>query len=239
MSDRIIYVLCYDDESEQRAHTDFSKYVWARIYRIKNQSHLFEGVMYQSELLGLYDEWKDKKFVGTISYKLKERFNYMWHLSFDSIVSRIENTSNEMYDFVGLIQPIHGAELHVIGNRYPLLNTIFRDVCAACNIPTSRDNKMLFGRNRNYNILTSGFVFFNHWMSSPKWMLTYINYFNSVWLPAVESHPYIWQNSGYPGMSPEKLLQLTKRVDFYPYHPFINERFTSLFFYYTSARLLV
>ena len=235
-SDRIIYVLCYDDITEQRAREDFSKYSWARIYRIKNQSHLFEGVMYHSELMELYDEWKDKTFVGTISYKLKERTKWFPTVSFENIIHKIERASELEYDVVGLVEQFSGANMFPEGDRYPLLETIFKDICNTCHIPMSKVYK--FGLRKNYNIYTSPFIFFNHWMARPKWMLEYIHYFISSWLPAVESHPLIWENSGYPGMSSDKLLNLTKRVDYYTYHPFINERFTTLFFYHRNARIL-
>jgi hypothetical protein len=69
----LIYVLCYDDASEELSKQYFQGYTWARIYRIKNQSHLFEGVMYQSELLELYEEWKYVDYVGTISNSILKK----------------------------------------------------------------------------------------------------------------------------------------------------------------------
>ena len=93
MSSRIIYVLCYDDVTEEKARTEFGMFKWARIYRIpkESQNHLFEGVMYQTELMKLYDEWKDKDYVGTISYKLRDRLNFYHYTTIDVISNKIES----------------------------------------------------------------------------------------------------------------------------------------------------
>ena len=243
MSDRIIYVLCYDDESEKRARTDFEKYWWARIYRIPEeaQNHLFEGVMYTTELMKLYDEWKDKAYVGTISYKLIERSRYL-HTTFDKTIQSIEYTQPNRDTVVSLAGVFTGIVFDYVNYG----EKVFVDTCNNIGLPISREKShqpfSLFNKSHHqlqYNIYTSEFIFFNHWMTSPYWMLKYIHFFNNVWLPTLESHPDVWNDSGYPGrMSKEKLLRLTKRVDYYSLHPFLNERLVSLFFYYNNLKQL-
>ena len=241
MGDRIIYVLCYDDQSEKIARTDFEKYWWARIYRIPEeaQNHLFEGVMYTTELIKVYDEWKDKAYVGTISYKLVERSKYLSN-TFEEILYHIETTPPIRDNIVSLAGKFLGLEF----NSVNYCEEVFLDTCNSIGLPIRRGISSipfsLFNKNRvkfKYDIHKCGCIFFNHWMTSPYWMLKYIHFFNNMWLPTIEYHHHIWNNSGYQGsMTKEKLLKLTKKVDYYPLHPFINERVVSLFFYYNNVK---
>ncbi len=232
MKNKIVYVLCYDDESEKRARTDFEKYLWARIYRIPEeaQNHLFEGVMYTTELIKLYDEWKDKDYVGTISYKLIERSKFLSD-TFEEIVRTIEDVPTRR----NIVISLAGGFVGIAFNTVNYSEKVFLDTCNTIGLPIRQEEiYSLTKRNyRSYDIYKSRFVFFNHWMTSPYWMLKYIQFFNNVWLPTIESHPLIWNDSGYPGAIPkDKLLKLTKNVSYYPLHPFINERVVSLFFYF-------
>lgn len=231
MCDRIIYVLCYDDISEQKAQDDFSSFPWARIYRIpqESQNHLFEGVMYTTELMKLYDEWKDKEFVGTISYKLKDRLNFYHYTTMNSIDDKICNTSKTEYNVVPFMyyNGSHFGELYPdVKNTYIYLTDTL--------VPIKQHNTK-FGvkklLNRETELANQSFFFFNYWMATPSVMLDYVYFFNSTWLPALESMPNVWNNSGYKGkLSPNECKKLTTRADYYPYHPFINERLPATFF---------
>lgn len=233
MCDRIIYVLCYDDESEKKAHGDFDKFDWARIYRIPEevQNHLFEGVMYQSELMKLYDEWKDKKYVGTCAYnmfkKINENFVFSIPDSKFNVLDKIE--TSDSYDFVGFMPVLstHAWD-HIYMSR--ILNEL--------SYGNARINQR-FGIRLPISI--KNYFPFNYWMATPQKMLEYINYFNSKWLPALEEHPLVWESAGYNGkLSPDRLLYLTRgKCNHYPYHPFVNERLPSLYFEKTKAYMLL
>ena len=236
MSSRIIYVLCYDDESEQKANTEFIQYPWARIYRIpvESQNHLFEGVMYQTELMKLYDEWKDKEFVGTISYKLKARLNWYPYTTMERIDNAIQNMSPVSHDVVPFLH-FGGANF---SNLNPNLGDEFKKMTNYV-IPIHKEYKVGYRINtREKEFKVSSFFFFNYWMATPAHMLEYIYFFNSIWLPTLESNANVWNNSGYQGhLTPEQLKNLTRRVDYYPYHPFINERLPASYFRYKKARI--
>ena len=75
MKNILIYVLCYNDETEKQATDEFSQYEWAKVYRIKEQTYLFESIMFRNELMDMYDEWKDKDYIGTISYSIFSKAN--------------------------------------------------------------------------------------------------------------------------------------------------------------------
>lgn len=237
MSTRIIYVICYDDESEKKAIDDFQSYSWARIYRIpaEVQNHLFEGVMYQTELMKLYDEWKDKEFVGTISYKLKDRFAWYPYRSMETINLLISTIKSEDYNVVPFMP--------FIGGNFQELNTDLRNVYKLmCDF--------IFPLKNIYSVSKSGihtheldfkhenFFFFNYWMTTPSKMLEYISFFNTKWLPVLETLQNVWNNSNYNGkLTPKQLKSLTKRVEYYPYHPFINERLPASYFRYNKSKI--
>ena len=226
MTDRIIYVLCYDDSSEEQAIRFFSQYPWARVYRIPTdvQSHLFEGVMYQSELMKLYDEWKDKKYVGTIAYNFWRK---MKHKAGD-----IESYNSECE--IVLYSKI------LTGRSYdnPYLRKLFEFLCKQL-LPVP---PLTFGLSNPANIDTIPFCFYNYWMTTPAHMLKYIAFFNERWLPMLESHPIVWENAGYTNgkASPEKLLELSKgRCSYYSFHSFINERLPNMYFRLINAKILL
>jgi hypothetical protein len=211
----IIYVVCHNDESEKIANDQFSKYDWARVLRLKEQNHLFEGVVYTTELLERYHEWKDHDFVGTISYSILKKVteSHMNH-----IVSAIRpelhdvaffhtDTSDWFYCHPNFVKSIY----------YELVNNLLPRHLSA---------------NR--------WGFFSCWMAKPYLMVSYISFFNNIWLPRLEAHPDVWRNAEYGGgtLSKEHLLKLTKRVEHYPCHPFINERLPFQYFSSFGLRIL-
>lgn len=196
-----IYVLCYDDRTEALAKERFGYYEWARIFRIPVQTHLFEGVMFQTYLMGMYSEWKDMDYVGTISYKLPEK------VPFQEFLDLLSNARSHDAVFFRVV-PSDLFNLHA-----DVLKRVYDDVYRQ-TMPFR-----LTARIKRYG-------FYNYWMAKPKVMVEYIQFFNTVWLPSVEKHPLVWENVGYkaPTLNSEQLLTLTKRVPWYPCHAFVNER---------------
>ena len=238
---RILYILCHDDASEDKARTDFGQYSWARIHRIRTQTHLLESGMYQHELMNMYNEWKDAEFVGTLSYKLLDRMPWYSHTTFQRIVHQIETTNPNEWDIVGFIT-LTDAGLAAPGHLLHL-EQITYDTLKMCgmNAWTSfydvKTRKTV--RRRLVELGTSPIMFHNYWMAKPEWMLQYIQFFNQTWLPALESHPLVWHDSQYAGaVSKERLLKLTNgRADYYPYHAYANELLPTFFFTYKGARI--
>ena len=215
----IIYILCYDDNTEEFSKTYFKHYDWARIHRIKNQSHLFEGVMYQTELLELYDEWKDVDYVGTISHSFFKK------MKIEELLLML-NTSNPLSHDVVIFKSFASDLFHLHSN--PDLKRAYQEIYR-------QTMPFRFSRTiQRYSI-------YNYWMAKPTFMLRYIQFFNNTWLPVVEKHHLIWNNAGYldEKLSPEALNKLTKRVSHYPMHPFVNERIPIPFFKEINARILL
>lgn len=207
----LIYVICYDDASEIIANTNFKHFEWARIYRIPEevQNHLFEGVMYQSELMKLYDEWKDKDYVGTISYKTLQK------ISLYSLKQGVGEVMTGSYDFIPFFTGYRTfLDCHDNNNLAKEFETI---------------KNTLFEIVEDYVPLYS---FANYWVTRPRTMLMYIEFFNNRLLPNLDKCEHIWEDAKYytGSISDKKLLELTKRVPYYPFHPFLAERVVSLFF---------
>jgi len=218
MSKIIIYVLCYDDATEELANARYRTFEWARIYRIKNQTHLFEGIMYQEELIKMYDEWKCADFVGTISY------NFTSKVPLKRLTDIIDRAINEKPDVTMFWsrtrdEGIGGHNKHLIQLYKSILNMLI---------------------SKTYPTVNQLYCFSNYWMCTPKHMLLYIDFFNRTLLPLLEENPHVWDNSFYSagGLTPDHLLKITKRVSYYPFHPFINERLVAPYFQSINATIL-
>jgi len=204
MPNIVLYVLCYDSRSEEVAISQFGNKKYARVIRIP-QSHLFEGVMYKNVLSELYDEWKDADFVGTIAYSYGRKCD----ISFLNRILTNENIMN--YEFVSLL-PISTDPCF---NEFKT-KKIFLDCVNACE--------------NVYHNVNQGYTFCNYWMTKPTIMLDYINFFNSKWLPLLESHELVNSEADYQGasLSKDTLIKLNG-YGYYTHHPFVNERLPSVY----------
>ena len=236
MGNRILYILCHDDVTEQRATSEFKDYKWARVYRIKEQNQLLESVFYINELLSLYHEWKDCDFVGTLSYKFFYRCNFYINnnKSLTRIIEQIEKTSINDYDVVSFMTFKGG-----MWDQLPYLEKILYDTVDRCNMNLKRYNTMK--RKFQYVIrpFESMFFFHNYWMCTPNMMLKYIDFFKNKWTPVLEQHPLVWTHCPYNGaVAKERHLQLTNgRVDHYTYHAYVNELLPAVFFTHMNSRI--
>lgn len=233
MRSRIIYILCHNDETERLANSEFSKYSWARIYRIPkdSQTYLMESVMYQSELMKLYDEWKECDYVGTLSYKLPARLAYPPFSTMENISNLVETADGDVVSF--------RTYEHSHADILPNFRKILTDTCVRVGIKVNTLPKYnVLSRKVEYkNALdTMPCIFHNYWMTTPRLMLAYIKFFNYTWLPALDSHPNVWNDSQYPyNLSKEELksrmLYLTRgRAAHYPFHAIISEVIPTHFF---------
>ena len=235
MGNRILYILCHDDITEQRAISEFKNYEWARVYRLKQQNYLLESVFYINELLSLYNEWKDCDFVGTLSYKFFERCDIYINLkSLTRIIEQIEKTSINDYD-VASFMTFKGG----MWNQLPHLEKIVYNTADRCNMNIKRYN--IRKRTLEYVIrpFDSMFFFHNYWMCKPDMMLKYIDFFRNKWIPMLEQHPLVWTHCPYNGtLTKERHIQLTNgRASHYTYHAYVNELLPAIFFTHMNSRI--
>ena len=237
MGKRIVYIVCHNDETERISHEYFDKYSWARVYRIPDdaQSYLMESVMYQTELMKVYDEWKDADYVGTLSYKLPARIEKGALID----INKFDNTiQNLIHDNIAVAAITY---VHAYVDTYLCLRKVVTDTCQKIGITLSRKSYDI--RTRKFGEVSEldikPFIFHNYWVTRPNIMKSYIDFFNTKWLPALESHPNVWDDAVYTynteiaktTSSERLLLRLTNgRVSHYPYHAIACERLPSIFF---------
>ena len=251
MGKRIIYIICHNDGSEKKAHEHFDKYSWARIYRIpkESQTHLMESVMYKTELMKVYDEWKDADIVGTLSYKLPDIVYFIEQnaIGFDKCMRKLDywiQTTIPKQQVYGLIFS-YNSQAHMYKKLRPILEDTCNKIGITTTTTTTSKTKYYNPLKRKIETPTTNifehytYMFHNYWMTTPNIMLNYINFFNTRWLPALESHPNIFENSNYKyntslsnieTTNEELLLYLTKgRCSHYPYHAIACERFINIY----------
>ena len=147
----LIYVISFNDESEQIARDDFGSYTWAKIYRLKKQTELFESIMYKDELMDMYDEWKDMDYVGTISYSYFRKYpkNKIY------LLNKIDNLERP---FHGLVHPLPDPHYHN-DKMKEYMTTLLNEV----GLKPS-----------------NSWIFCNYWCCTPLKMKEYISWFTTV-----------------------------------------------------------
>jgi hypothetical protein len=163
---------------------EFKNYKWARVYRLQNQNYLLESLFYVDQLLALYDEWKDKEFVGTLSYKFFQRvrdYEAGKIKSLDRILEQIEKTSPTEYDAVSFMTLKGG-----LWGELPHLEQIVYNTAESCRMNILKGYNVVT-RKKIYTTapFKSWFFFHNYWMCTPAFMLQYIQFFKYRWLPTL------------------------------------------------------
>ena len=225
----MIYVLCYDDSSENMAIASFSGFPWARVYRLpeERQNHLQEGIAYTTELIALYDEWKDADFVGTVSYCFFDKIPYS---HFINLINGITSTTDAVFFYTGTDPNV--------GNCNLILKELLDDIC---NRLFNTNSGLLNGlKSKRINKITR-YSFSNFFVVRPNLMFDYIHWVSNTVIPMLEKHPNVWCDSGYYNnkINGERLLKLTKnRVSYFPCHVFIVERLPYSYFLSKNLKIL-
>jgi hypothetical protein len=225
----IIYILCYDDKTEQIANENFKEFDWARVYKLTNQNHLFEGKFLSVDLFELYDEWKDADYVGTLSYKAFDKIDKAY------AIQKINYLAHKIHDVV-FFNVASRICLSYHREAGTLINNVFMKMIST-TIPRFTDQK--FGlRIGSKKIAYCAFS--NYFITRPHLMYQYITFFRYKWLPLLESQPEVWNNASYDGkLTPDELLKLSNgKVSYYTYHAFINERLLYPYFQSRNVRIL-
>ena len=198
----LIYVLCYDDNTESIAKKIYKSYEWSRILRLPPSNIYLESIMYKGKMMELEDEWKDKKYVGTISWKFFKKSDLPL---LNQIIMNAEN-----YDFIKLIKSSKDGHWHD-----PQMEKITIEFSSRLGISIPK-NHMWF--------------FCNYWCSTPSFMREYCKWFQSTVVPAVDLYPVLKEKCVYETgvLTPEECL-VNIGVPYYPYLPFICERLISLY----------
>jgi hypothetical protein len=221
-----IYVLCYSDETYINAIKLYGDKEWAKVVFIKS-TVLFESIMYDSWLEENYDDWKDFDYVGTISWKAYMKIRMP---DIDKLSLFLDNNKNN-YDVAGF----YFIDMNMIDRTnyyHPKFRTLWIKILS----------KLGYSMEQILNPNIKGF-YCNYWITSPKLMMDYINFFKKV-KDVINNYKDIqddlWSNSNFQSttlLTPEQCLEKFG-IPHYPYHPFIYERMPCIYFEYTSKILI-
>lgn len=230
----LLYIICHDDVSENKAKEKFLRYSWARIYRIPSTIY-FENALFSK--LAHEDhspEWAELDYVGQLQYRHYERQVEGGIVDPDGQATQLAFSSCQK-DIIAF-----GATLFTGYGHKGL-----RSVCNQL-FPTLR---ILRGEKE------PTFFFNNAWMARPPLYLAYLAEFNKLvgqWDdPLLDIYHFVRRDSGYfknrmPAglvvhsgllptvpVAPEAKETKAPTVDcyYYPWIPFVLERLPALFFH--------
>lgn len=215
----ILYVLCFNDNTMQMIKSDEYYNLEFKKPLMIETTRWLENIMYKKWLRDNIDQWNNADFVGTISYKAKERL-----VLSDSLDKLIEEGKNA--DVIVIYPAKKGSLLSFAGGSHPGFVQAWILLMHALNIPLQV----------SYD--TTPF-YCNYWMARPEWMKKYMEFFDKA-IEALENEPLksmVWMNSGYGGNMPiDDRLRIFGKT-YYPLYIFILERLPSVFFAFHQAKM--
>lgn len=237
-----IYIIYHDLESKEIATK--IKHDWELIEGLdvviilnSNKSQYLENEIYNT-LYQCKNDWIHYNYVGIVSYSIllklesfsKQKINFNWR----SIINELEKNA---LDVIGL----YGVQY--VKNNYPI--SMVEGACFQHGLNFSRSwyillKDMGFEDDQIYNSNILPFLC-NWWISKPKFMLDYINFYKSC-INVIETNQTLQQllqsNSFYNSgnLSPSDLNTIFKKP-FYTLFPFIFERLPCYYFYHNSVKI--
>jgi hypothetical protein len=209
-----IYVLCPGQQEYEAAQIEYTK-PWEKPILLP-QTHWLEGIMYVSELMRRYDEWKDKDYVGCIAHCAHKKQPKIHDI--ESILKEGKENESQVVAFMGR----RVIDIVMNGDLYH---------------PGFRDGWNATWKSLGYDPIEMSkpcFSFFcNYWCSTPGFMMFYCSmlaYLNEKIQHVPELKSILWRNAMYSDakLHPDKLRALFG-VPYYPLLPFIVERMICAF----------
>jgi hypothetical protein len=217
-----IYVICHNDESEQRAIKLTQDNPCAVPTRIRTT------VFLETNFWNEYDGSSDTEWVGTISYHADDKTS--------DPLGKLEKTIGEDIDVVGLYNPQPWLSIahHAVRFHPGLLQLLEIFLYKAGE--TREDIAKLSSKELKP-------FYANFWVARQEWARSYSDWLRRV-LPVAneaEVQKLLWLNSGY-GYFSEKSKKDGMRIfgcPYYPMHPFLGERLPAYYFHTRKARVTV
>ena len=216
MSNSIIYVLYYDENSKAEAEKVYGKYSWARIIFNPTSKYLETGFIVNI-LPTLVHEWQDKDYVGTISWKAHTK----------TTIS-IQDLDNAMKNDIDLVYFIYGdSNFEGMFNEIDIYHPFFKKIWS-----------LIFSNYHDPFPENMVPFYCNYWISKPSVMTRYIDFakkirakieFDPMIKPLIEKNA-MWTN-------PPDIYKLITGKKFYMYHPFIMERLPCFFAYTQKLKI--
>lgn len=214
MVNACVYVLCPGKDEYDAACLEYTK-PWEKPI-ILPQTHWMEGIMYVSELMKRYDEWKDMDYVGCIAHCAHMKQPKIHDI--ETVMKEGKEKGSDVVAFMGrrAVDIVMNGEIYHPG---------FRDGWNAAwetlGFHPDEMSKPCFA------------FFCNYWCATPEFMTFYCSTMSYLHhkierTPTLKS--ILWRNARYSDakLPPEKLQSLFG-VPYYPLLPFIVERMICAF----------
>lgn len=220
---KLLYILCPMLEAFEDAKKRYEEVLWARPILIPTTYYL-ENVMFDRLLRIRAREWQFAGHVGCVAWRAHEKFD----------VNLLHSPFPDNADVVAFVY--RGDPLIQTAARW---HPRFEEVWLPCM------DALGYGRHQSMSDSIPSF-YCNYWAASPSWMWRYIAEFARLkrCLESMENiQEPLWSDSTYTSRGGDIARQSLDScvrswgVPFYPYHPFICERYPCLFFWSQGARL--
>lgn len=228
MSQQCVYILCFDDTSEEIAKRDFkNNFVWAQPFRIKNNlfmdSSFYASITPKMEKTIRNQPWS---WVGTLSYKAGNK------ISISNFNSKLNDPwFAHHYDVLTFFNPdplmTYKEQMTAYHTSHFInaLETCLREV---------GENESDIAEIHKSNIIC---FYSNYWIAKPLLFLQYCNWVKKILLIAATHsniQKMLWVDSFYKGNADTYNIFGTS---FYPLHPFLGERLPCYYFYTRHCRI--
>ena len=216
MSNSIIYVLYYDENSKAEAEKVYGKYSWARIIFNPTSKYLETGFIVNI-LPTLVHEWQDKDYVGTISWKTHTKTNIA-----------IENLDYAKKNDIDLVYFMYGdSNFEGMFNQIDTYHPFFTKIW-----------KLIFNDYPDPFPKNIAAFYCNYWIAKPSVMINYIEFTKTI-RDKIEINADIKHLIEKNAMwtQPPSTYKLITGKKFYMYHPFIMERLPSFFAHIQNLKI--
>lgn len=219
----VVYVLCYDDATEEIAEELAAQVAGLVAVRLGPNKYL-EGQMYLDVLEQRADEWRDVDYVGTISWKAPAKIRIP---DFGDACAKAKAASA---DVVALLPFPEALLSQAVGSHGPAFLDILERVLIGLgyNAQDPRDP-------------TVPLFVCNYWLATPAWMSKYCEFYKraaGIMDTDPELQDLLWSHAKYDGTLSEEVCLEIFGTPYIPFHPFIAERLPCFFFAREGANIL-
>lgn len=209
-----VYVLCPTQADYERACLEYTK-PWEKPILLP-QTYWLEGIMYVSELMRRYDEWKDLDYVGCIAHTAHTKQPNIHEI--DRIMEEGKTRGNQIVAFMGrrVVDLVMNGEMY-----HPGFRDAWREVWTCLGYDPDEMSLPCFA------------FFCNYWCATPDVMVTYCKLLARLETDLRDSpmlKDTLWRDARYGDakLDRETLMQLFG-VPYYPLLPFVVERMICAF----------
>lgn len=221
-----IFVLCFDDHSQEQATVHFGNYDWATILRIPTTMYM-ENWMFSTWFPQNVHEWHNCDYVGTLSWKAFQKIKPPNMLL---LKNRLFIQDPDVFAFMPNLNRVYPTLLSQADSHHPLFSKLwiewlqqlgFDEVSASD--PTVRA------------------FYCNYWIAKPSWLRKYCEFCVKAQTVLETYQPMqenLWSDTTYEkSISDERCIEIYKRP-YYPYHCFLLERLPSFYFNKAGAKIM-